>query len=102
TWSKSGGESFNYTDTSTYNFTSSASQAFGNNLKLKGSKYCVISGDVDGDGYIDASDASPIDNDSYISRTGRFLPTDLNGDNFVDADDMNIQDNNRNKGVIQP
>ncbi len=102
TWSKSGGETFNYTDTATYNFTSSASQAYGNNLKLKGSKYCIISGDVDRDGYIDASDASPIDNDSYISRTGRFLPTDLNGDNFVDADDMNIQDNNRNRGVIQP
>ena len=102
TWSKSGGETFNYTDTVNYNFTSAASQAYGNNLKLKGSKYCIISGDVDRDGYIDASDASPIDNDSYISRTGRFLPTDLNGDNFVDADDMNIQDNNRNRGVIQP
>jgi len=102
TWSKSGGDTFNYTDTATYNFTSAASQSFGSNLKLKGSKYCIISGDVDRDGYIDASDASPIDNDSYISRTGRFLPTDLNGDNFVDADDMNIQDNNRNRGVIQP
>lgn len=102
TWSKSGGETFNYSDTSTYNFTTAVSQAYGNNLKLKGSKYCIISGDVDGDGYIDASDASPIDNDSYISRTGRFLATDLNGDNFVDADDMNIQDNNRNRGVIQP
>ena len=102
TWSKSGGETFNYSDTATYNFTTAGSQAFGNNLKLKGTKYCIISGDVDRDGYIDASDASPIDNDSYISRTGRFLPTDLNGDNFVDADDMNIQDNNRNKGVIQP
>lgn len=102
TWSKSGGETFNYNDTVNCNFTSEASQAYGNNLKLKGSKYCIISGDVDRDGYIDASDASPIDNDSYISRTGRFLPTDLNGDNFVDADDMNIQDNNRNRGVIQP
>ena len=102
TWSKSGGETFNYTDTVNYNFTFAASQAYGNNLKLKGSKYCIISGDVDRDGYIDASDASSIDNDSYISRTGRFLPTDLNGDNFVDADDMNIQDNNRNRGLIQP
>jgi len=102
TWSKSGGESFSYTDSVNCNFTSAASQAYGNNLKLKGSKYCIISGDVDRDGYIDASDASPIDNDSYISRTGRFLPTDLNGDNFVDADDMTIQDNNRNRGVIQP
>lgn len=102
TWSKSGGETFNYTDTVNCNFSTAASQAFGSNLKLKGSKYCIISGDVDRDGYIDASDASPIDNDSYISRTGRFLPTDLNGDNFVDADDMTIQDNNRNRSVIQP
>ena len=103
TWSKSGGESMtNDGLIYTYDFTTSASQAYGSNLKLKGTKYCIISGDVDRDGYIDASDASPIDNDSYISRTGRFLPTDLNGDNIVDADDMNIQDNNRNRGVIQP
>ncbi len=77
TWSKSGGETFNYTDTSTYNFTSAASQAYGNNLKLKGSKYCIISGDVDRDGYIDASDASPIDNDSYISTDRK-----ISGDGF--------------------
>ncbi len=35
TWSKSGGEAFNYTDTIDYNFTTSSSQAYGNNLKLK-------------------------------------------------------------------
>lgn len=28
--------------------------------------------------------------------------TDLNGDNFVDTEDMNVQDNNRNRSVIQP
>ena len=77
-------------------------QAYGNNLKQKGSKYCIISGDIDRDGYIDASDFSPVDNSAYIALSGRFLNTDLNGDNFVDADDLNIVDNNRSKGVIQP
>ncbi len=102
TWSKSGGVVFNYTDTTVYNFTSSLAQAYGNNLKQKGSKYCIISGDIDRDGYIDASDFSPVDNSAYIALSGRFLSTDLNGDNFVDADDLNIVDNNRSKGVIQP
>jgi len=85
-----------------YDFTTSASQAYGNNLKLKGGKYCIVSGDVFQDGFIDGSDLLIIDNDAYTFATGRFLPSDVNGDGFADAMDMQIADNNRSREVIRP
>ncbi len=78
-----------------YDFTTSASQAFGNNLKLKGSKYCMWSGDVNQDGIIDGTDLSSIDNSAYYFVTGLNVPEDLNGDNIVDGVDFLIGDNNR-------
>ncbi|MDQ3020017.1 MAG: hypothetical protein M3R36_05535 [Bacteroidota bacterium] len=77
-----------------YNFTASDTSAFGNNLKLKGNKYCVYSGDVNQDGIIDIADMSLIDNDANIIATGNYLPTDLNGDNISDLEDLAIGDNN--------
>jgi len=102
TWSKVGGEIFSSLDTVNYDFTTSASQAYGDNLKLKGEKYCMISGDVFQDGYIDGSDMLIIDNDAYTFASGRFLPSDLNGDGFTDAADMQIADNNNSREVIRP
>lgn len=103
TWSKPGGTLFtrDLTDDS-YDYTTSASQAYGNNLKLKGGKYCIISGDVSQDGFIDGSDFLVIDNDAYNFASGRFIPSDLNGDGFTDALDMQIGDNNRSREVIRP
>ncbi len=77
-----------------YNFIDSAQSAFGNNLKLVGTKYTMYSGDVNQDGVIDVQDFATIDNDTYNFTTGRFIPSDLNGDNHVDALDMTIADNN--------
>jgi len=103
TWSKAGGDSLiSNLSWYGYNFTSSSSQAYGNNLKLKGGKYCMFSGDVFQDGFIDGSDLIVIDNDAYSFSTGRFLPSDLNGDGFTDAQDMLIADNNRSREVISP
>jgi len=104
TWSKSGGELLmNDGMVYNYNFTTSVSQAYGNNQKLKGSKFCIYSGDVNQDKFIDISDFSDIDNDSYNFVSGRFVDTDLNGDNFVDQSDMAIADNNRSFiGTIRP
>src|SRR5664279_5643709 len=48
TWSSTA-HSFN-SFTLSYDFTSSQSQAYGNNLKLMGGKYCIYSGDVNQDG----------------------------------------------------
>ena len=80
-------------DSLTYDFTSAASQAFGNNLTLVGSNWCIYSGDVNQDGTIDAGDVSIVDNASAIGLSGN-VPEDLNGDGFVDASDLSIVDEN--------
>jgi photosystem II stability/assembly factor-like uncharacterized protein len=77
----------------TYDFTTAASQAYGNNMILKGAKYCIYSGDVNQDGTIDLSDLTFIDNDAYNFVSG-YVKTDVNGDGVVDIDDATIADNN--------
>lgn len=94
TWSKSGGETMIPGGTYSYDFTNAATQAFGNNMTLKGSKYCIYSGDVNQDGIIDASDVSAIDADAFFVVTGSYVPTDLNADDVVDATDYSVCDNN--------
>ena len=94
TWSKAGGQFLKIDSAVNYDFTSSASQAYGNNLKLRGSKYCAYTGDVDQNGYIDGDDLSRIDNDAYLYLSGSYLPSDLNGDGTVDGFDFLIGDNN--------
>ncbi|MBK7254991.1 MAG: hypothetical protein IPI04_14070 [Ignavibacteria bacterium] len=84
-----------------YDFTTSASQAYGNNLKLKGSKYCAYSGDINQDGIIDASDLIKVYNDSYVGLTGRYIVSDLNGDSVVDASDISTTDNNVFAGILK-
>lgn len=76
-----------------YNFTTSSSMAYGNNMVLKLGRYCNYSGDVNQDGIIDLSDLILIDNDVYFSVTG-YVNTDLDGNNIVDLSDMAIADNN--------
>ena len=74
TWSKSGGESLvNNGVPVNYNFTSAADQAFGNNLILKGSKYCLYSGDIDQDGFITLVDVLPVYNDASGFVSGSYL-----------------------------
>jgi len=100
TWSKSGGENIIY-DTSYYNydFTTANSKAYGNNLKLKGSKYCLYSGDVNKDGFITLFDVIPIYNDAINFVTGRYIITDLTGDNIVDLSDVTLCFNNSSNFV---
>lgn len=76
-----------------YNFSDNQTKAYGNNLKLKGTKYCIYGGDVDRDGSVDVSDMTMIDNDAFNFVSG-YVRTDLNGDNYVDVDDATIADNN--------
>ncbi|MDQ3021666.1 MAG: FG-GAP-like repeat-containing protein [Bacteroidota bacterium] len=76
-----------------YDFTSSQSKAFGNNLILKGTEWCIYSGDVNNDGIIDINDNSLVDNDVF-NLSGGYVTTDINGDEFVDVSDMSIVDNN--------
>ncbi len=105
TWSKQGGEVLTSSGSiHNYDFTTSASQAYGNNLKRKGSKYCIYTGDLNQSGFIDATELSMVENDAANFLTGRFVLTDLNGDEIVDASDYLIVDNNAYNfvGVIRP
>ncbi|MBI5727619.1 MAG: hypothetical protein HY965_07185 [Ignavibacteriales bacterium] len=76
-----------------YDFSSNSNTAYGSNEILVGSKYCLYSGDVNQDGFIDFSDLTLIDNDSYNFASG-YLTTDVNGDLFVDFSDLTLVDNN--------
>jgi len=67
TWRKSGGEQFTLGYNTIYDITTENTQAYGNNLKLKGGKYCIYSGDCVQDGFIDGSDFIVIENDAYFS-----------------------------------
>jgi hypothetical protein len=78
-----------------YNFSSSASQAYGNNLKLISGKYVLYSGDVNQDGIVDASDMVAVDNDAANFSKG-YLSTDINGDGLIDASDVSILQANGN------
>lgn len=96
TWS-SGGNSF-VSNSMTYDFTTASSKAFGNNMKLLGTKWTIFSGDENQDATIDASDLSDADNDALNSVSG-YVPTDVTGDDFVDAGDVSIIDNNATNSV---
>ena len=76
-----------------YNFTTDAAKAFGDNMKLKGSKWTIFSGDVNQDGLVDLSDVSLTDIDNLNFATG-YTATDVNGDNLVDLSDLSIVDIN--------
>ena len=76
-----------------YNFTTSASQAFGSNLKLISGKYVIYGGDVNQDGVVDAGDMIPLDNDAANFANG-YLSTDTNGDGSVNSNDQTILQNN--------
>jgi peptidoglycan/xylan/chitin deacetylase (PgdA/CDA1 family) len=75
-----------------YDFTNSQNKAYGNNLKLKGGKYCIYSGDVNQDGFVISDDYSGVDNDNFYYEYHQV--NDINGDGFVTSDDYTYIDNN--------
>ena len=76
-----------------YDFTTAAAQAYGNNMKLKGSKWTIFNGDVNQDGVVDLSDVGLVDIDNLNFVAG-YVSTDVNGDNIVDLSDLSLVDNN--------
>jgi len=77
----------------TYDFSTSLSQAYGNNMKAMSSIFAVYGGDVSSDGTVDGSDLAAVDNASISLLTG-YYPEDVNGDGLVDGSDMALIDNN--------
>ncbi|MBL0107451.1 MAG: hypothetical protein IPP52_09235 [Ignavibacteria bacterium] len=99
TWSKSGGVTITQGSSTDYDFTTSASQAFGSNLKLKGTKYCLYSGDCNQDGVVNSIDKLQIVN--KLGNSG-YIPEDINGNGFVNASDRSISVINLGKTKISP
>lgn len=72
-----------------YDFTTASNKAFGNNLKLVGSKWCIYGGDVNQDGFVEAADVNLVFTDN-VNGTSGYISTDLNGDMFTEIEDLNI------------
>ncbi len=106
TWSKSGGVSYTKGAVLSYDFTTAANQAFGNNMIQVDAapvKFAIYSGETNNDGTIDGTDLVAIDNDAGNFVVG-YVVTDLDGNKFVDATDALIADNNASNfvSVIKP
>jgi hypothetical protein len=99
TWSKSGGVNYTVAVNTNYDFTTAIDQAFGSNMILRNGKYCIISGDVNQDGFINGNDFT--DYSSQFNLTG-YLNADLNGDGNINGDDFTIFSNNFGSTVLRP
>ncbi|MFY8009612.1 MAG: GEVED domain-containing protein [Flavobacterium sp.] len=79
---------------SSYDFTTAASQAYGDNMKmLESGVYGFYSGDLNQDGFIEGLDFPFLFNDIDNFLEG-YHPTDLNGDGFVEGLDFPFLFNN--------
>jgi hypothetical protein len=76
-----------------YDFTTAATQAYASNMVQKGTKWCIFSGDVNQDGFINFGDYNIVNNNAYNQVNG-VVVTDLNGDLFTNFGDYNIVNNN--------
>ncbi|MEO6695817.1 MAG: hypothetical protein ABIY50_09615 [Ignavibacteria bacterium] len=83
-----------------YDFTTAASKAFGDNQILIGSVYAIYNGDINQDGIVDGSDGAAIDNAAANFQAG-YLNTDLDANDFVDGSDGAIADNNASNFVAK-
>ena len=82
-----------------YNFSTAASQAFGDNMKDMGEGFfALFVGDANQDGLIDGDDLVAMDPDLIAGNVG-YLNSDLNGDGLVDGDDLVKGDANFTAGV---
>jgi len=90
-----------FTSTTSYDFTSAASQAFGDNMKDNGDgTWSIYNGDVIQDGFISSDDAVLVDDDNIAGVFGVYAATDINGDGFVSSDDAVLTDENNINGIF--
>jgi hypothetical protein len=85
--------------TATYDFTTAANKAYGNNMiQLESGVYGFYSGDLNQDGFIESGDFPSLYNDNDAGLEG-YYSTDLNGDGFVESGDYPILFNNSDSGI---
>ncbi|HMQ69983.1 MAG TPA: integrin alpha, partial [Ignavibacteria bacterium] len=98
TWNK--GSAF-VNGSQTFDFTQTASSAYGNNeLQVNSSpvKFAVYGGDEDQNGLVDLNDVINVYNATTAFATG-YIRQDMNGDNIADLSDVLITYNNANAFV---
>jgi hypothetical protein len=94
TWSKLGGDSlFKRSEPNVYDFSIDSSQAYNCNLTHVEDKYCLFSGDVNQDSFIDVKDLLLIYNNIVEFESGT-LNADLTWDGNIDLNDLIIGYNN--------
>lgn len=94
TWSAESGISL--AASQSYNMSTDAAQAYGSNLKLINDKYCIYSGEVTDDYYLELGDVVAVYNAYLNDPAGdpRYVTEDLNGDGYVDLSDVVMGYNN--------
>jgi hypothetical protein len=87
-------------DTIAYDFTTSATKAYGDNQKqVSQGKFAIMVGDVNQDGVVDISDLVAMDAD-LTTGTVAYIVYDLNGDGVVDISDLVKIDENLTNGAV--
>ena len=79
-----------------YNFSTTASQAFGNNMKQADSsplRFAIYSGDENQDGFVNLTVVVNVYNNATTFING-YVASDMNGDNLTDLSDIVITSNN--------
>jgi hypothetical protein len=80
--------------TTSYDFSSASSQAFGDNMKeVEPGVWAIFTGDMNQDGFVDNFDFDLFNNDNLNFAYG-YYNTDLNGDAFVDNFDFDLFNSN--------
>jgi uncharacterized protein (TIGR02145 family) len=89
------------TNGTTYDFTTAASQAYGNNqIEVAPGVYAIYSGDMNQDGTINEADL-PIFTTANTSAAHGYVFSDLNGDGSVDLLDYPIYKNNAAATIVE-
>jgi hypothetical protein len=88
TWSKN---SVACGSSTSYDFSTAADKAFGDNMKAVGGVFVMYAGDANQDEFVDGTDYLIVLNNMFF---GDYFPSDMNGDGFTDGTDyLNITNN---------
>ena len=86
TWSALGTNQFSkVTGVLAYDFTTAANKAYGDNMILTGTKYCIYNGDINHDGTVDLNDIIPVLSD--YDNLDYHIENDMNLDWTIDLND---------------
>lgn len=99
TWSKSAIQ-FVTGDPITYDFTTSKTKAYGDNMIYKDGDYCIYGGDVNQDGSVNTTDVINIFNETW-GFGSTYDITDVTGNGLTDLDDVLLANNNSSTFVTK-